>query len=58
MCGVEVLDFKVSNPTTELVVTRRDKASLLAIKGLADVKCRSTYISMVRQVRGIDAVDQ
>ena len=48
MHGGEGLDHKVSKPTTELVVMRRDEASLLAVKGVADEKLRPTPVAMVR----------
>ena len=56
MCGGEGLYYKIREPITELVVKRRDKDSLLSFKGVADVKYRAAYISMVRKVRWIDAV--
>ena len=46
--GGEGLVCKVKNPITELVVMRRDDASLLSIKGVADVRCCATSITMVR----------
>ena len=58
MRGGEGLARKVGNPITELVVTRRDKASLLAVNGVSDGKCRPTYIEMVRQVIRIYAIAQ
>ena len=45
--GGEGLYHKVRNPLTELIVMRRDEASLLAVKGVSDVKCCATYIEMV-----------
>ena len=36
--GGEGLARKVGNPITEIVVTRRDKASLLAVNGVSDGK--------------------
>ena len=54
--GGEGLTRKVGYPITEIVVTRRDEASLLAVKGVAYVKRRATSVAMVRQVRGVDAV--
>ena len=42
--GVEGLARKVSNPITELVVTLRDEASLLAVKGVTYFKFRASYI--------------
>ena len=44
---------KISNPITELVVMRRDEESLLAVKGVADAKCRATSATIFREVRGI-----
>ena len=39
---------KVGDLITELIVTRRDEASLLAVKGVADVKFHTAYIEIVR----------
>ena len=47
MRGGEGLDHKVSNPITELVVTRCDEASLIVFNGKEDIKCRATSITMV-----------
>ena len=38
MRGGEGLSCMVRDPITEIVVTRRDKAALLAVKGMVDVK--------------------
>ena len=46
--GVEGLARKFGNPITELVVTRRDEASFLAVKAVTDVKFRATSIATVR----------
>ena len=54
----EGLALKVSNPITELAVTRRDEASLLVANGVTDGKCRPTPVSMVRQDIWIYAVAQ
>ena len=51
-------DRKVSNPIIELIVTRRDEASLLAVEGMSDGKCHTASITMVQQVRWIDAIAQ
>ena len=44
----EGLARKVGNTITELVMTRRDKASILAVKGVVDVKWRATSITVIR----------
>ena len=44
----EGLDCNVGDPITELIVTCCDEASLLAVKRVADVKCRAILIVMVR----------
>ena len=38
MRGGEGLVLKVGDPITELIVTRRDKASRIAVEGMEDVK--------------------
>ena len=48
VCWGEGLARKVGDLITELLVTRRDEASLLVVKGVADVKRRLTSISMFR----------
>ena len=48
MRGGEGLVSKVGNLITELVVTSCDEASLLAVEGMADVKCRTAFIAMFR----------
>ena len=45
--GVKALLRKVGHPIMELVVTRRDEASLIAVEGVADVKFRATSITMI-----------
>ena len=42
--GDEGLAFKVGDPITYIVMTRRDEALLLAVKGVADIKYRATSI--------------
>ena len=42
--GVKGLACKVRDPITEPVVTRRDEASLIAVKGVADIKLCATYM--------------
>ena len=46
MCAGEVLARKVGEPITYLVVMLCDEASLLAVKGVADFKCRATSVAM------------
>ena len=46
--GGEGLSLKVCDPITELIVTRHDDASLLALKGVVDVKYLTTSITMVQ----------
>ena len=46
--GGERLASKVNYPSTELVVTRRDEASLIEVKGVVYVKFRSKNTTMVR----------
>ena len=48
MHGGEGLACKVGESITELVVTRRDEASLIEVEGVADVKCRATSIEVFR----------
>ena len=51
MRGYESPACKVGNPITEIIVMRCDEASLHAVEGVVDGKCRSTSITIVRQVR-------
>ena len=46
--GGEGLSHNVGNPSIYLIVTRRDEASLLEVKYVADVKFGTTYIAMVQ----------
>ena len=46
MVGGEDFACKVGNPVIKLVVTLHYEASLLGVKGVADVKCRNTSIAM------------
>ena len=56
--GVRECFFKVNDPITELVVTRRDEAALVAVQGVAYGEGCPAIVSMVWQVRWIDAVAQ
>ena len=58
VCGGEGLSRKVGNPITELVATRRDEASLIAVKGTEDGKCRPTPVAMVRKVWWLYVISQ
>ena len=45
--GGEGLAIKVGDTITEIVVMRCDEASLIAVKGVADLECRAISITMV-----------
>ena len=47
MYGGEGLAIKVGDTITEIVVMRCDEASLIAVKGVADLECRAISITMV-----------
>ena len=44
---------QVRDPFLELVVTRRDKAAPLAVKGMADGKSGVASVAVMREVWGI-----
>ena len=48
VCGGEGLACKFYKPITEIIMTLRDEASLIAVEGISDVKCRSMSITMFR----------
>ena len=52
MSRCEGLAGQVSYPVTELIVTRRDKAALLTVKGVTDCEPRLTSIAMRWEVWG------
>ena len=54
----EGLACNVGDPITDIVVTRRDEASLLAVEGMVDGKCRTVSIEKFQKVRWIDAIVQ
>ena len=61
--GATCVDFGVvthmhGGEGLEIVVTHCGEASLLAVEGVADVKCYTTSIAMFRSVRGLDVVYQ
>ena len=58
MCGGEGLAIKVGNPIKDLVVTRHYEASLIAVKGMADVQFRPITVEMVCKVRWLYDVAQ
>ena len=45
--GGEGIARNFRDPIIELIVTLRDEASLLAVKGVAYVKCRATSIAII-----------
>ena len=47
----ESLTCKVSDPITEVVVTRCYEDDLLAVKGVEDLKCCPRAVAMGQQVR-------
>ena len=51
--GGKGLARKVGDPIKELVVTIHDEAFLLAVGSMDDIKCRTTSISMFRQIKGL-----
>ena len=55
---VEGLSCKVGTPITELVVTHRDEAALLAVQGMADCEGRPKAITMGRLVGWLDTISQ
>ena len=56
MRGSEGISGKVGDPIMKLVVTRPDEAFLIAVEGVADVKCRTTSIEMFQQVGRVNAI--
>ena len=53
MRGGERFSGQVHDPVTELVVTRRDKAVPLTVKGMSDRKGDVADVSVVREIWGI-----
>ena len=56
--GGEGLARKVGVLITEIIVTCRYEASLLAVEVVADAKCHTTSITIFKKVGGLDAVAQ
>ena len=54
----EGLAVQVYYPVTELIVTRRDEATLFTVKGVTDGEPRLTPVAMRREVWGIQPVPQ
>ena len=50
MGGSEGLSCQVGNHFTELVVTRRYEAALIAVEGMTDAKADSTEVTVAGQV--------
>ena len=50
MRGGEIFSGQVRNPATELLVTRRNKAEPLAVKGMADVKSFVAAVAAMREI--------
>ena len=53
MRGGENVSGEVRDPVTELVVTLREKAVLLVVKGLADVESGVAAVRVMRKLWGI-----
>ena len=58
MGGGEGFASQVCYPVTELVVTRRDKATIFTIKGVTDGELGLAAIVVCWEVRGIQAIHQ
>ena len=56
--GGEFLARQICDPVTELIVTRRDKATPLSIKGVAYGDWGSAAVAVFREVWGIKAIAQ
>ena len=53
MRGGEIFSGQVCNPLTDLIVTRRDKAALLTVEGLAYSKGGVAAVTLTGEVWGI-----
>ena len=53
MRGGEYFSGQVSNPVTEIVLTRHDNTAPLALEGMSDRKGRVAAVKVVREVLGI-----
>ena len=58
MGGGEGFACQVCYPVTELVVTRRDEATLFAVKGVTDGELGLEAVRVCWEVRGLKSVPQ
>ena len=58
MRGGEIPARQIRDPFTELIVTRRDEATSLAVKGVADRKLGVAAVAVFGEVWGIEAIAQ
>ena len=58
MGGIEGLAGQVCYPVTDLVVTLRDEAALLAVKCVTDRKMRLSLVAVLGKVWGLQAIPQ
>ena len=56
--GGEIFAGQVRDPVTDLVVTRRGKASLLVVKGMVDGKSGVAAVAVMREFWGLYAILQ
>ena len=54
--GGEGPSWKVGDPITEIVVTRRDEAALISVQGVEDCEVRPTSITMGQKVGWLDVI--
>ena len=54
----EIFAQQVREPVTELIVTRCDKAALLAVKGMVDIEIGVSSIAVMREVLGLYVISQ
>ena len=53
MRGIEGFAGKVNDPVPELIMTRRDEAAPLSVKGVANSKFGLASVTVFGEVRGI-----
>ena len=58
MSGGESPARQIRDPVTELIVTRRDEATPLAVKGVADGKPGVAAATVFGEVWGLEAIAQ
>ena len=56
--GGEGLSIQICYSVTELVVTRRDKATFFEVKGVTDRKLGLTSVTVRGKVQGLQAMPQ